>query len=337
MCEEKQRPFSISDEQLGVRFGLGDFLLESCGDYETVRPQWLELNQTYKDGELSLDWEAHRRIWAHFYAIRSGRLWILCASRSGHVRAIFPMVKETDSAPWSLCDEFIIGREYFCPPDLIHRFADLLASIHQEDMSSFYIPDRKEIFESAPSGVVDLKADEDSYLSSLNPRIEKNLRRILRINGDLEVVAHGQVLRDEIAPVLRSQLGYWLEKKNAADETEYSYSRDKIHTDLLLMERAAEMNRLKALYIYERKQLVAANFAVKRGSSGIDDYLCLRDCSEAQKKRSLGIFAILQNMRHCRELGIRYYDLSAITAPYKEALINTKLNHYHLYKEQTNP
>ncbi len=325
-------PFRETCDELARLHGLEDFELRAFGDYESVKPYWLELNERYKDGELSLDWQAHRLMWEHFYARRTGRLWILAAMQQGRAQAIFPMVQEDDAAPWSLCDEFIIGREYFCPPELIHRFASLLSSIHQEDMSSFYIPERSEFFVSAPSGVIDLKADSAAYLAGLDHRTGKEFRRLQRINGDLRVQAGQDVRRGEISAILRSQLDYWLVKKGADSEQEYSYSRDKILTDLQLMERAAEMGKLISLYFYQGTSLIAANFSVRRGRNGVDDYLCLRDCSEQQKRRSLGIFAIFENMEHCRRLGIRHYDLSACMAPYKEALINTQTTHYHLYR-----
>lgn len=330
--DEAQTPFSLPLEQLAACYGLTDFQLTAYSDYKSIRLFWLELNQSYKGGELSLDWEAHRLIREQFYERRSGLLWILCAVQENAVKAIFPMVKEDDSAPWSLCDEFIIGREYFCPPDLIHRFAGLLSTIQQEDMSSFYIPLKVEDFVREPSAVIDLGNSAAVYQSGLDQRVQKELRRIRRINEDLRVECDLQVHYDLIANVLHSQLDYWLRKKGAASEDEYSYSRDKIHTDLRLMERAAELGKLMALYIYEGDLLIAANFSVRRGQSGVDDYLCLRDCSEKMKRRSLGVFAIIGNMDYCRQNGIRYYDLSACMAPYKEMLINTRMSHYHLYR-----
>lgn len=332
MSPDKDEPFSIPISRLGERFCLDDFQFAAYRDYESVKPAWLELNQSYKAGELSLDWTAHRLIWDHFYARRSGRLWILTASQGGAVSAIFPMVREDESAPWSLCDEFIIGREYFCPACLIHRFASLLSSIHQEDMSSFYIPERKESFLTSPSGVVDLKENQEAWLSGYDSKTRKEFRRVRRLNQDLSIESDQVVRRDEINGILRSQLDYWLKKKGAESESVYSYSRDKIQTDLLLMERAAEMKKLVALYFYEGQRLAAANFSVRRGPDGVDDYLCLRDCSQAMKKRSLGVFAILENIDRCRSLGMRFYDLSACMAPYKQMIINTDFFHYHLYR-----
>jgi len=327
-------PFDLSPKEMADRFGLSDFELAVHLDYDSVRTHWIELNKSYKDGELSLDWQSHQLIWEHFYQVRYGRLWILCAMQKGTVRAIFPMIKEDASAPWSLCDEFIIGREYFCPPDLIHRFALLLSSIHQEDMSSFYLPHNTESFLTAPSGVIDLKVDAETFWAGFKQKNQKEYQRIRRINADLITERDHVVRREEIAGILRSQLDYWVRKKNASSEDEYSYSRDKIHTDLKLMERAAEMGKLMSLYFYEGKQLIAANFSVRRGKNGVDDYLCLRDCSETQKRRSLGIFAILENMNFCRDQGLCFYDLSACMAPYKESLINTQMTHYHLYRPQ---
>ena len=58
--------------QLRHRFGIEDFELKDYCEYDSVKPVWQELNRSYKSGELSLDWKAHRLMWDHFYSRRGG-------------------------------------------------------------------------------------------------------------------------------------------------------------------------------------------------------------------------------------------------------------------------
>jgi len=300
--------------------------------YDDVVPLWQELNSTYKSGELTLDWATHKIMWDNFYAPRGYRLMILVGVHRGKCVGIFPFLSEgtTEAPTWMLCEDFIIGREYFCPPAKIHLFRSHLPEHISEDMSCFYTPRWSKFFYRSPGGIVDLKESPEAYFSSLGKKARGNLNRVLRDNTDIQVKTDTALHWEDIQGVLRSQLDYWLKKKGFSSEDEYDYSRDKIHTDLKLMQRAQEMGKLIALYFYLDNRLVAANFAVRRELDRIDDYLCLRNCSEEFTPRSLGILAILKNIEHCRSLGIRYYDLSACMSDYKKRFINTDLFYYYL-------
>jgi len=300
--------------------------------YEAVKPLWEELNRTYKNGELTVDWTAHRIIWDHFYAIRGSRLMILAGLENGCCTGIFPFVCEEPGEPpqWVFSDDFIISREYFCPPDKIHLFRDLLPSHLSDDLSCFYKPDYPASFAQAPGGMVDLLDSPEAFLRSVGKKSRHALSRVLRDNSDIRIEVDNRVRVDEIQGILHSQLAYWLKKKGYEREEDYTYSRDKIGTDLALMQRAAEMGKLIALYFYLDAQLLAANFSVARETNRVDDYLCLRDCREPFSRRGLGFLAILKNMAHCRSRGIRYYDLSACMDEYKKRFINTDLSFYYL-------
>jgi hypothetical protein len=295
--------------------------------YEAIRPHWEDLNRSYKAGELTLDWKAHELIWDSFYRGRGAGLHIHAVFEDGCCVGIFPMIW-LDSDPLEpprlmLSDDFIIAREYFCVPEKLSRIVALLPPHFSDDLSCFYRPGGEEHFSWAPGGIVDLKGSEEEYLQSLKKKARHTLRRTMALNADLQVEADTQVRMEEIQGILKHQLDYWVQKNGIISTAYADYSRDKIATDLSLMERAEEMGRLISHYYYEGDTLLAANFSVCREEDRVDDYLCLRDCREEQKWRGLGIFAILTNMNTCRSRGIRWYDLSACAKDYKRKFINT--------------
>ena len=228
----------------------------------------------------------------------------------------------------SLSDDFIIAREYFCLPERLTQILGLLPPHYCDDLSCFYQPPHLEVFASAPGGVVDLKESEGEYLQSLKKKSRHTLRHTLAVNADLRVESDTRMRWDDIQEILKHQLDYWVQKNGIISSTYAEYSRDKITTDLILMERAEEMGRLIAHYYYDGGTLLAANFAVRREEDRVDDYLCLRDCRDAQGWRGLGIFAILTNMNFCRSQGIRWYDLSACVKDYKRKFMNQESRYY---------
>ncbi|MBN1273360.1 MAG: hypothetical protein JXB26_13920 [Candidatus Aminicenantes bacterium] len=182
--------------------------------------------------------------------------------------------------------------------------------------------------------MIDLKENQDEYFQSLRKKSRHNLKRTLQINNDIRVERDHRVRWEEIKKILKIQLDYWLTKNGSTDKSYYRYSRDKISSTLILMDRASEMGKLIALYFYQDKKLIAANFSVRRENNRVDDYLCLRDCREEQNWRGLGILAILKNMEICRSLGIRYYDLSSCISEYKKKFLNMESSYFYLdYKE----
>ncbi len=129
--------------------------------------------------------------------------------------------------------------------------------------------------------------------------------------------------REEIGPLVRKYLDYWKMKVDGAPER-VAYSRDKVATDLALMERAAALGKLVALYFDLDGALVAANFAALRDRDRVDDYLCLRDAGPELAQRGLGIYAVLRNMESLPRRGVRRYDLSAWITDYKRKFLNAE-------------
>jgi hypothetical protein len=169
---------------------------------------------------------------------------------------------------------------------------------------------------------------EEAYFQSLRKKARHALKRTLTLNADLKTESDTHVRHEEIQSVLKHQLDYWIQKNSVISSAYVEYSRRKVMTDLILMDRAAEMGKLIAHYYYDGETLVAANFSVRRENDRVDDYLCLRDCREHQGWRGLGIFAILTNMNFCRRNGIRWYDLSACVKDYKKKFMNRESYFY---------
>lgn len=300
--------------------------------YDEAKPFWLELNQSYKSNELTVDWAAHKLIWDHFYKGRGFKLNIIVGVENENCIGIFPLIagdsNENSMPYWSLSEDFIIAREYFCPPDKIHKFAEYLPSHFSDDMSCFYIPEKTQYFCRAIGGVIDVKSSQEEYFQTLKKKARHTLKRTYKINADIEVVADSKIHWDKIQGVLKHQIDYWQKKNGLTIQEDFNYSRDKIYTDLMLMGRAEEMGKLISLYFYLKGELVATNFSVRREQIRVDDYLCLRNCQEEFSWRGLGIFAILKNIEHCRNLGICYYDLSSCLTDYKKKFLNTAIYYY---------
>jgi hypothetical protein len=300
--------------------------LREFRSFEEIQPFWEELNRTYKTGELTLDWKSHKVIYDNFYLGLGAILRAFAAFEGERCIGIFPMIwvdnDPLDPPRLSLSDDFIIAREYFCPRDKLVSILDFLPPHYADDMSCFYQPEGTDFLSRAPGGVVDLMDSEDAYFQSLRKKARHTLKRTLSLNADLRTESDTRVRREEIKAVLKHQLDYWIQKSSIVSSAYGEYSRKKVLTDLILMERAEEMGKLIAHYYYDGETLVAANFSVRREEDRVDDYLCLRDCRENQRWRGLGIFAILINMRFCRREGIRWYDLSACVKDYKKKFMN---------------
>lgn len=311
-----------------------DLHLLHLTSFELVAPYWEELSRTYKGGELVLDLAAHALIWERFHAPRDHELLFVVALQGRRCVGIFPLHRSSAdpfcTSHWSLSDDVFIAREYFCPPAVLPLVADLLPPHAAEDMSCFYTPAAPDRFVRSPGGVVDLGASEEAYLAGLRHGPRQHLRRTLRANADLRVDNDIRVRSDELADLWRVHLDRWGNKRDGLDPAYSAYCRDKSQADLALMGRAAEMGRLLALYLYLGDELVAANFSVRREHDRVDDYLCVRNGAEHLAHRGLGIFAILQNMELCRQLGVRFYDLSSCRAPYKQKFDNMRSEYYSL-------
>jgi hypothetical protein len=288
--------------------------IEEYGSYEEVHPLWRGLNQRYKEGELALDWKIHAKLWNQFRAVIGTQLKIVVGFEAGECIGIFPFAgtnrQGDNDQVWMFCDDSIISREYFCSPRKINSLINYLPRHLSTDLSCFYRPDDLSAFISQPGCVVDLKPTEKEYLESIGPKRRAEYLKTIKLNQDLEVVADHMV-REALVADLR--------------EKYIDYCRTKIEMDFAVFQRAEEMGKLVALYIFHESKLIAANFAVLREHNRVDDYLCLRDTDRVYSKRRLGILAIIKNMQFCRWLGVRYYDLSDFRAAYKDGFINTGL------------
>jgi hypothetical protein len=306
----------------------------SLSSYDDVKPFWMELSQTYKNGELSLDWKANKLIWDYFYKNRNFQLNIIVGIQDGCCIGIFPLLfgdHDMNSIPfWSFNDDFIISKEYFCPPEDVHRFLEHLPPHLCDDISCFYIPEKQQYFSRTVRGLVDTKPSQEEYFQSVKKKYRHDFRRTWKMNADVNVVADNRLREDKIRYLLKQYLDYWRQKNGSVSENYIRYSSDKILTDLLLMRRAEELGRLIVLYFYLEEQLVAANFSVRREGDRVDDYLCLRNSQEHLSSRGLGIFAILRNIEHCRQNGIKYYDLSSCLGDYKRKFVNMQTFFYFI-------
>jgi hypothetical protein len=293
--------------------------------YDEAEPRWRELEHDYRSGELTFDLEAHRIIWEGFYRGRGATLRIFVAAEGGRCVGVFPFLHTSEDAEgsWTFTDDFVIGREYFCPPGRIHEVLPLLPPHLADDLSCFYVPAAPDGFVRIPGAVVDLRESREAYLGTLTKKPRQQLRRAWELNADLRVEEDSRVRRDEIAPLLARYLDYWKARADGAP-ARVAYSRDKVATDLALMERAAELGKLVALYFSLDGAPVAANFAVLRERDRVDDYICLRDAAPELASRGLGIYAVLRNMEACRARGVRHYDLSAWITDYKRKFLNAE-------------
>jgi CelD/BcsL family acetyltransferase involved in cellulose biosynthesis len=299
--------------------------------YEQALPYWERLAADHRSEELCLDWQAHRIIWESFYAPRGAQLRIYVALEAGRPVGLVPLLLTREDqergGPWTFTDDFLLAREYLCPPSVLPQLLPLLPEHLADDLSCFEAPapQWQESFEACPGAIADLGESQEAYLASLPGRHRRQLRAVWERNRDLMVQADGVVRREQLENLLAGYLGYWRDRF-AGQEERQAYSRDKVATDLALMERAGQMGRLLALYLRLDGRLVAANFSVFHGRDRLDDYLCLRDPGE--QARGLGNLAILANMEQARQAGVRWYDLSAILADYKRRFLNTRAVFY---------
>lgn len=301
--------------------------------YESVKPQWLELNSAYRKGELSVDYELHLDLWNRYRDSRGDRLKILVGSEKGEVFAVLPFIHARPtplSQPvWVYGEEQIVAREYFSRPDRIHLMLDAFPVNETTDLSCFYAPGKPDKFATAPGRIIDLKESDDAYLATLNSKHRKAIRRNCAVNKDLVVDTKPAIHEEEIQPLVRQYREYWKQKKAGLPAEEVIDSQEKLNMDLDILRRAQRLGKLIALYFYLENQLVAVNFAVRREADRVDDYVTLRDTGSAFSDRGLGIFCIWKNMQVCRSMGIRYYDLSDFPGEYKNKFVNTEQFYYY--------
>lgn len=308
--------------------------IDRYDSYDAVQKLWQRLNDSYKGGEVALDWELHQELWHRFHAEDGDLLNILVASEAGSCIGIFPFTRAMhhgDSgreSEWVLGEDTLIAREYFCPPERIGAMMSYLPPHSATDLSCFYLPEDLDPFVSRRGCIVDLMTSESEYLLSLLPRCRADYLKTERLNEDVEVVSDTAVRENVVGELREQYIEYWMAKNEHRGKREADDSRKKILRDFVLFHQAEKLGKLVVLYFYAQGRLVAANFAVRREADRVDDYLCLRRTDKALLRRRLGVFAIIKNMQHCRSLGVRYYDLSDFQAAYKESFVNTAYHYW---------
>jgi len=300
--------------------------------FEDARAAWEQLNDSYKGGELCLDWETHRLIWEDFYGPRGYDLAIHAGFRGQECRWCVPLVRtvrDPYGAPsWSFSDEVLIGREYLCRPEELEEMARAVPPHLSDDLSCFHgPPGAPGGWETLPGSVVDLREDTETYLATLSRSSRKDLRQALRRNADLEVLAGTVFPSAAVEALLPGHLATWARRAGGEETPYFDYCRQKTRCDLRVLRRAAELGRLVSLELRLGGMPVAVNLAVRREGDRVDDYLCVRDGRPELLPRGLGLFAILANMETCRGLGIRWYDLSAGITSYKARFLNAALTY----------
>jgi hypothetical protein len=308
-------------------------LVES-DSYDDVKPFWEQLNRTYKNCELTVDWEIHRQVWNLYYKENGYSLNILVGFEKQKCIGLIPFLsKNKTEGKKQICtfgEESIIAREYFSPPNKIHQFIPYFPTHTSSDLSCFYTPACTQYFTKFSGSIIDLKGSEEEYYRSLNKKKRYALVRNARDNSDIEIKVYGTINDEEIMELKEKYTHYWVVKNVLNDNSDEINSEDIIIIDFYLLKRAEEMGKLIALHFYLNKKLVAVNYSVRREKNRVDDYLCIRDTDEKYSHRGLGIYAIIKNMEHCRKLGIRYYDLSDFVSAYKRKFINTDMYYYVL-------
>ena len=303
--------------------------LTESDSFIDIKPNWMELNRTYKSGELSVDWGLHYQLWEQFYKNKNYTLKILIGIENGRCVGILPLKYQYPGnelqSGWIVGEESIIAREYFSPPDKIHQFLPYLPQNLPTDLSCFYAPRESRFFTKNPGRIIDIKTTEEDYFQSITKKRRGTFKRNLRDNDDIVVKFSHKIEKKEITDLTEKYINYWLFKNALNGKLLEVDSREKIEMDLVLLQRAEELGKLIALYFYHQDKLVAVNFSVRREQDRVDDYLCLRDTDGQYVHRGLGIFAILKNMEYCRQLGIHYYDLSDFAADYKNKFVNTEM------------
>jgi CelD/BcsL family acetyltransferase involved in cellulose biosynthesis len=93
----------------------------------------------------------------------------------------------------------------------------------------------------------------------------------------------------------------------------------------IVFEKAAEMGKLITLKCYLEEKLVAVNYSIIEGDT-VYDYICYRN--PVLSDRSLGIFAILENIKHVQKRypDCKYYDLAS-EFDYKRKFVNCEKYH----------
>jgi hypothetical protein len=176
---------------------------------------------------------------------------------------------------------------------------------------------------SSPSNVVDISSSSlDNYLASLSKKHRSKLRNCLNRNDDIKVIV-GEPANGEFANLKSLYHTHCLERYK--DSNELCYFQYQMGIFPAIFEKAQELGQLVVLKFYLEDRLVAVNYSILDDDS-VYDYICYRDPSLTS--RSLGLFAILENIRYIQEHHpeCKYYDLAS-GFEYKSKFLNCEKSH----------
>ena len=174
-----------------------------------------------------------------------------------------------------------------------------------------------------PSNVIDISSSNlEEYLASLSKKHRSKLRNCLNRNEDIRVVI-GEPVNGEFNTLKEVYQDHCYEKYKKSNEICYFLYQLKVFP--LIFDSARKSGQLIVLRFYLEDTLVAVNYSIKNGDT-ICDYICYRDPSLVS--RSLGLFAILENIRHIQEHHpeCKYYDLAS-EFDYKSKFLNCEKSH----------
>lgn len=188
----------------------------------------------------------------------------------------------------------------------------------------------KDFNESIPSWVskrtsnlIDISStDLDAYLASLSKKHRSKLRNCLNRNADIEV-REGEPSGEEFERLCLAYKDHCIDRYKESNELCYFKYQMKVFPQIF--KKAKELGQLQVLSFYLEGRLVAVNYSVLEDDS-VYDYICYRDPSLTA--RSIGIFAILENIRFIQKNHpeCKFYDLAS-EFDYKSRFLNCVKDH----------
>lgn len=141
--------------------------------------------------------------------------------------------------------------------------------------------------------------------------MKARFRNCLNKNADIHIHVD-KCFDKEVGKTLREcYLNYCNEK--FVEGQDFNYFKNQLDLFPLIFEKASNLNQLVSLQLYLDNQLVALNYSIL-DETYLYDYICYRNTNPELDKRSLGTYAILQNIKwlldnyHNTSL---YYDLAS--------------------------
>lgn len=176
-------------------------------------------------------------------------------------------------------------------------------------------------FKFKPSNIIHLNKPFPEYFQSLDKKARSTFKNISNRNSDIEVVA------EEPEP----------EAFKKISKIYYDYCVENFTQDLQcqlymfpeIFKTACQFGKLVVLSFYLKGELIAVNYGIlNEDNTCFCDYICYRNSEDLDlKKRSLGIFAILENIKHIQEkYGCEWYDLAS-DFEYKKPFVNCEKYH----------